>query len=174
MAFVAQLLQHVIHHLGVAMSLELAVKALATSIDELILTLKGPEDSLACRSLPTKPSPPRDDAASTAKGAIKKLERSKPTPSTKSVELDQSPPPKSSGYAETSQSQVPGQASEPDAQGSYNRAAAAITALAREKGREVALQVLESFGASRLPNVAPELLESVTQAAEEALAGVVA
>jgi len=155
------------------MSLELALNALTASIEALALKLKGP-DTPESESLPPKPTPPRDDAASAAKGAGKKPERSKSTPGAQSVELDQNPPDKSSESRETSQNRVPGQAVEQDAQDAYNRAASAITALARQKGRDVALQVLESFGASRLPNVAPELLESVTLAAEEALGETIA
>jgi len=155
------------------MSLELALNALTASIEALALKLKGP-DTPEREAPPPKPTSPRDDAASAAKGASKKGERSKPGPGAKSVELDQNPPDKSSESGETSQHRVPGQAVEQDAQDAYNRAASAITALARQKGRDAALQVLESFGASRLPNVAPELLESVTQAAEEALSEVTA
>ena len=155
------------------MSLELALNALTASIEALALQLKGP-DTPEREAPPPKPTSPRDDAASAAKGAGKKPERSKSTPGAQSVELDQNPPDKSSESRETSQHRVPGQAVEQDAQEAYNRAASAITALARQKGRDVALQVLESFGASRLPNVAPELLESVTQAAEEALGETIA
>ena len=159
------------------MSLELALNALTASIEALALKLKGP-DTPEREAPPPKPTSPRDDAASAAKGAGKgagkKPERSKSTPGAQSVELDQNPPDKSSESRETSQHRVPGQAVEQDAQDAYNRAASAITALARQKGRDAALQVLESFGASRLPNVAPELLESVTQAAEEALSEVTA
>ena len=155
------------------MSLELALNALTASIEALALKLKGP-DTPESESPPTKPTPPRDDAASAAKGASKRGERSKPGPGAKSVELDQNPPDKSSESRETSQNRLQGQAVEQNAQDAYNRAASAITALARQKGRDVALQVLESFGASRLPNVAPELLESVTQAAEEALGETIA
>jgi hypothetical protein len=165
------------------MSLELALNALTASIEALALKLKGP-DTPEREAPPPKPTSPRDDAASAAKGAGKKPERSKSTPGAQSVELDQNPPDKSSESGEISQHRVPGQSveqgavvsqiSSQNAQDAYNRAATAITTLARQKGRDAALQVLESFGASRLPNVAPELLESVTQAAQEALSEVTA
>lgn len=51
----------------------------------------------------------------------------------------------------------------------YQQAAKAITTLSRQKGREAALEVLATFGASKLPAVAPGRLQEVITAAEQAL-----
>lgn len=50
-------------------------------------------------------------------------------------------------------------------------AAAAITNLARAKGRPAAVAILEKFGASRLPEVADENIAAVHKAAVDALGG---
>jgi hypothetical protein len=62
-----------------------------------------------------------------------------------------------------------GSATAEESQDLYQKAATAITTLSRQKGREAALAILESFGASKLPAVAPERLQEVITAAEEAL-----
>jgi len=51
----------------------------------------------------------------------------------------------------------------------YKQAATAITSLSRQKGREAALGVLATFGASKLPAVPPERLQEVIDAAEKAM-----
>jgi hypothetical protein len=51
----------------------------------------------------------------------------------------------------------------------YQQAATAITTLSRQKGREAALGVLATFGASKLPAVPTERLQEVITAAEQAL-----
>lgn len=50
----------------------------------------------------------------------------------------------------------------------YETAARAVTALAKARGREVAVAVLAQFGAARLPEVAPEQFAAVIAACEQA------
>lgn len=51
---------------------------------------------------------------------------------------------------------------------SYTEAAAAVTKLAREKGRDAAIAVLTKFGAVKLPDVRPEQFAAVIAACETA------
>jgi hypothetical protein len=51
----------------------------------------------------------------------------------------------------------------------YQQAAAVITSLSRQKGREVALRVLAAFGANKLPAVTQDRLQDVINAAQRAL-----
>ena len=52
---------------------------------------------------------------------------------------------------------------------SYELAATAISALAQQKGRDVAVALLGQFGAARLPDVPADNLGEVTAAANKAL-----
>lgn len=53
----------------------------------------------------------------------------------------------------------------------YQDAAAAITKLSRAKGRDAAINVLQQFGASKLPEVKPEQFADIIAAAEAAIKG---
>ena len=68
---------------------------------------------------------------------------------------------------ETTESAASGAAD--DCHDLYQKAATAITSLSRQKGREAALMVLATFGASKLPAVPPERLQELIAATEQAL-----
>lgn len=61
-----------------------------------------------------------------------------------------------------------GHADRPTDAPTYQDAAAAITKLARAKGRDAAVAVLARFGAAKLPDVKPEQFAAVIAACEEA------
>ncbi|MDR8026474.1 hypothetical protein KPA93_24955 [Burkholderia cenocepacia] len=50
----------------------------------------------------------------------------------------------------------------------YEQASAAVTSLAKTKGRAVAIDVLKKFGASKLPEVKPEQFAALIKACAEA------
>jgi hypothetical protein len=51
----------------------------------------------------------------------------------------------------------------------YQEAASAITKLSREKGRDVAIEVLAKFGATKLPEVKPEKFADLVAAVKKAI-----
>lgn len=61
-----------------------------------------------------------------------------------------------------------GHAERPPADPTYQDAAAALTKLAREKGRAAAVSVLNGFGATKLPEVKPEQFAAFIAACEKA------
>lgn len=130
------------------------------------------ETDIANRRAAAETKTEKDAAAPAPKPKTTTAKTAKPADTQPTAEAAVADAPASTTTEESSTTQHVGasDAAQSDEPASYQDAAAAVTKLSRERGRDAAISLLKEFGAEKLPNVAPEQFRALINRVSEILA----